>query len=401
MQKSKDEQIKELLEKGIANIYPDREFLEKNLTSGQKLTIYLGIDPTGPELHIGHAIPLRKLRAFQDLGHRVILLIGDFTALCGDPDKSYTRKRLSTKEIAQNIKNYQKQISLILNLHGKNPATFKFNNDWLGKLKFTDIIEIASNFTVQQMLARDLFDKRLKAGNPIALHEFLYPLMQAYDSVAMDVDGEIGGNDQTFNMLSGRDLMKAMRGKEKFVLTTKLLADPTGKKMGKTEGNMITLSDSPTDMFGKIMSWGDEMIALGFELCTNATLKEIEDIKKMLENDVNPRDLKAQLGKEIVTLYHSKQKALEAEAEFNKIFKNKENPDNLTEIIIKKQPYNIIDLIMIAKLASSKGEAKRLVEQNAVKLGTAMINNWKSNISPETNDILKVGKRKFAKLIIR
>lgn len=401
MQKSKAEQIKELLEKGIANIYPDREFLEKKLTSGQKLTIYLGIDPTGPELHIGHAIPLRKLRAFQDLDHRVILLIGDFTALCGDPDKSYTRKRLSTKEIAQNIKNYQKQISLILNLHGKNPATFKFNNDWLGKLKFTDIIEIASNFTVQQMLARDLFDKRLKAGNPIALHEFLYPLMQAYDSVAMDVDGEIGGNDQTFNMLSGRDLMKAMRGKEKFVLTTKLLADPTGKKMGKTEGNMITLSDSPTDMFGKVMSWGDEMIALGFELCTNATLKEIEDIKKMLESGVNPRDLKAQLGKEIVTLYHTKQKALEAETEFNKIFKDKDTPDNLPEVVIKKQSYNIIDLIMVAQLAASKGEAKRLTEQNAVKLSATTINNWKSAVNPKNGDILKVGKRKFAKLIIR
>lgn len=401
MTPNKSEKIQEILEKGVANIYPSREFLAQRLAKGERLTLYLGIDPTGPALHIGHAIPLRKLRAFQELGHQVILLIGNFTALCGDPDKSFTRQRLSAKEIAANLKNYQKQIGKILELKGKNPVLFKFNNDWLAKLKFSDVVDIASNFTVQQMLARDLFDRRLKAGNPIALHEFLYPLMQAYDSVAMNVDGELGGNDQTFNMLAGRDLMKALKGKEKFVLTTKLLTDPTGKKMGKTEGNMITLSDSPAEMFGKVMSWPDTAILLGFELCTNATMPELTDLKKMLDSGVNPRDLKAQLGKEIVTLYHSKQKAVEAETEFNKIFQAKDAPDTLPEVTLQKQEYNIIDLILAANLLSSKSEAKRLVEQGGVKLDNKTINSWKTNLRPVTGVVLKVGKRKFAKLIVK
>jgi tyrosyl-tRNA synthetase len=221
--KNQARQIKELLEKGVENIYPDKKFLENKLKSGKRLTVYLGIDPTGPNLHLGHAIPIRKLRAFQNLGHKVILLIGNFTALCGDPDKSHTRRRLSRQEIDINLKNYKKQIGKILDLKGKNPVTFKFNYDWLAKLKFSYVIDIASHFTVQQMLVRDLFDKRIKNGNPIRLHEFLYPVMQAYDSVVMDVDGEIGGNDQTFNMLCGRDLLKDLKHKEKFVLTTKIL----------------------------------------------------------------------------------------------------------------------------------------------------------------------------------
>jgi tyrosyl-tRNA synthetase len=229
----------------------------------------------------------------------------------------------------------------------------------------------------------------------------MYPVMQAYDSVALDVDGEIGGNDQTFNMLAGRDLMKALKGKEKFVLTMKLLEDQTGKKMGKTEGNMITLNDTPQDIFGKVMSWPDNLITIGFELCTNATMAEVADIEKMLKDGINPRDLKAELGKEIVTIYYSKQKGLAAETEFNKIFKDKENPDNLIAIQIKKQSYNIIDLIMETRLITSKSEAKRLVEQGGVKLNNQTINNWKNNVEPHSGDVLKIGKRKFAKLLVK
>ena len=288
MAQSKSEQIKELLDKGVANIYPSREFLAERLNNGQKLRIYQGFDPTASTLHIGNMVGILKLKQFQELGHEVIFLIGDYTAMIGDPDKKTARQQLTREQVLANCKDYQKQASRFLNFKGKNPVALKFNSQWLKKLTFAETLELLTNFTVQRMLERDLFQERIKAGNPLYLHEFMYPVMQAYDSVAMDVDGEIGGNDQTFNMLSGRDLMKSLKGKEKFVLTMKLLEDPTGKKMGKTEGNMITLNDSPTDMFGKVMSWTDNMISLGFELCTNATMAEVADLEKMLKNGVKP-----------------------------------------------------------------------------------------------------------------
>ena len=400
--KNQANQIKELLTKGVENIYPNREFLEKLLNSGKKLTVYLGIDPTGPELHIGHAIPLVKLKAFQNLGHKIILLIGNFTALAGDPDKSHARKRLTKEEIDLNIKTYQEQIGKILDLKGKNPVEFKYNYDWHSQLKFSDLVNIASHFTVQQMLARDLFEKRIKDGNPIQLHEFLYPLMQAYDSVAMNVDGEIGGNDQTFNMLAGRDLMAKIKNKEKFVLTIKLLEDPSGKKMGKTEGNMITLNDSPKNMFGKIMSWPDTMIALGFELCTNYSMDEVAEIKeKLINKKTNPRDLKADLAKEIITFYHSKAEADKAEQEFNKIFRDKNTPTNMEKVFIMNIEYDLPELMASAQLVPSKSEAKRLIEQGGVTLAGKKITDWKKKVKPADNTVLKIGKRKFAKLIIK
>lgn len=401
MVKSKSEQIKELLTKGVENIYPSREFLEARLNSGQKLKIYQGFDPTSNSLHLGHAVGLMKLKQLQELGHEVIFLIGDYTAMIGDPDKKTARQSLTRKKVLENCRDYQKQAEKIVSFKGKNPVVLKFNSQWLSKLSFADTLNLLTNFTVQRMLERDLFQERIKSGHPLYLHEFMYPVMQAYDSVAMDVDIEVGGNDQTFNMLSGRDLMKNLKNKEKFVLTTKLLADPTGKKMGKTEGNMITLNDSPTAMFGKVMSWPDTMISIGFELCTQSTMAEIADIEKMLKSGVNPRDLKAELAKEIVTLYYSKQKALEAEAEFDKIFKDKETPANIPEVVIKKQPYNVIDLLLTSQLIINKSEGKRLVEQRGVKVDNQTVVSWQANISPKNGAVLKVGKRKFAKLIVK
>ncbi|OIO16502.1 tyrosine--tRNA ligase [Candidatus Kuenenbacteria bacterium CG11_big_fil_rev_8_21_14_0_20_37_9] len=393
--------IKELLEKGVEKIYPSAQFLESALKSGKKLTLYLGIDPTGPELHLGHSIPLMKLRAFQDLGHHIILLIGNFTALSGDPDKSHTRKRLTQKEISENIKNYKKQIGKILDLKGDNPVEFKYNADWLAKLTFKEVTEIASYFTVQQMISRDLFDRRIKDGNPIALHEFFYPLMQAYDSVAMNVDGEIGGNDQTFNMLAGRTLMKAMKNKEKFVLTMKLLADPTGKKMGKTEGDMITLDNSPKEMFGKVMSWPDSALALGFELCTVLPMSKVAQVAEDLQAGKNPRNLKAELAREIVSLYYNKKQAQTVEEEFNKIFRDKENPESMEKLFVLDIEYNIVNLTMLSKAVSSKSAAKRLVEQGAVKVGGKVIKKWQDKVRPQNGQVLKVGKRKFVELAIR
>lgn len=357
----------ELLKRGISAIYPSIEFLESKLKSGKKLTLYLGIDPTGPTLHLGHFIPIKKMAEFQKAGHQIIILIGDFTAMIGDPtDKKSTRQPLSRKQILNNLKDYKKQISTTLSFKGKNKAKIKFNSKWLGKMKFEDILSLASKMTVQQMLERDMFKKRMEEGKPVSIHEFLYPLMQAYDSVVMDVDGEMGGNDQTFNMLCGRDLMKTLKNKEKFVITTKLLEDNQGQKMGKTEGNMVALSDSPDDMFGKIMSWSDSLIISSFELCTNVPMSEINNFSKLLkEEKINPRDLKMRLAKEIISIIHNKNKATIAEQNFIKTFQKKEVPDQIKKV---KAGVNdlLIDVLLSNKVVQSKTEFRRLINEGAI-----------------------------------
>lgn len=357
----------ELLKRGILAIYPSIEFLESKLKSGKKLTLYLGIDPTGPTLHLGHFIPIKKMAEFQKAGHQIIILIGDFTAMIGDPtDKKSTRQPLSRKQILNNLKDYKKQISTTLSFKGKNKAKIKFNSKWLGKMKFEDILSLASKMTVQQMLERDMFKKRMEEGRPVSINEFLYPLMQGYDSVVMDVDGEIGGNDQTFNMLCGRDLMKTLKNKEKFVITTKLLEDNQGQKMGKTEGNMVALSDSTDDMFGKIMSWSDSLIISSFELCTNVPMSEIDQFAKLLEQgEINPRDLKMRLAKEIISIIHNKNKATIAEQNFIKTFQKKEVPDQIKKV---KAGVNdlLIDVLLSNKVVQSKTEFRRLINEGAI-----------------------------------
>ena len=357
----------ELLKRGISAIYPSVEFLESKLKSGKKLTLYLGIDPTGPTLHLGHFIPIKKMAEFQKAGHQIIILIGDFTAMIGDPtDKKSTRQPLNRKQILNNLKDYKKQISTTLSFKGKNKAKIKFNSKWLGKMKFEDVLSLASNMTVQQMLERDMFKKRMEDGRPVSIHEFLYPLMQAYDSVVMDVDGEIGGNDQTFNMLCGRDLMKTLKNKEKFVITTKLLEDNQGQKMGKTEGNMVALSDSPDEMFGKIMSWSDGLIISSFELCTNVPMSEINQFTKLLEQgEINPRDLKMRLAKEIITIIHNENKAKVAEQNFIKTFQKKEVPDQIKKVKAGVDGL-LIDVLLSNKVVQSKTEFRRLINEGAI-----------------------------------
>lgn len=359
----------ELLKRGISAIYPSVEFLASKLKSGKKLTLYLGIDPTGPTLHLGHFIPIKKMAEFQKAGHQIIILIGDFTAMIGDPtDKKSTRQPLNRKQILNNLKDYKKQISTTLSFKGKNKAKIKFNSKWLGKMKFEDVLSLASNMTVQQMLERDMFKKRMEDGRPVSIHEFLYPLMQAYDSVVMDVDGEIGGNDQTFNMLCGRDLMKTLKNKEKFVITTKLLEDNQGQKMGKTEGNMVALSDSPDEMFGKIMSWSDSLIISSFELCTNVPMSEINQFTKLLEQgEINPRDLKMRLAKEIITIIHNENKAKVAEQNFIKTFQKKEVPDQIKKVKAGVDDL-LIDVLLSNKVVQSKTEFRRLINEGAISI---------------------------------
>lgn len=393
--------IEELLTRGVENIFPSRKFLEARLKEGKQLSLYLGIDPTGPDLHIGHSIQLRKLRQFQDLGHRIILLIGDFTGMIGDPtDKSATRVRLTREQVLKNAQHYKEQAGKILDFGGKNPVELKYNSEWLGKMSFADVLELAANFTVQQMLARDMFKRRMKEGKEIYIHEFLYPLMQGYDCVAMDVDGEVGGNDQTFNMLAGRTLMKAMKGKEKFVIANKLLEDPTGKKMGKSEGNMIRLSDSSDEMFGKIMSWTDGMILPGFEILTDI---DLEPIEKEIKSGVNPRDLKARLAREIIAQYFGEKEAQAASDRFDQMFKEHEIPEEIPIYKISNSKFQIpfIDVLVDSGLAKSKSDARRLIEGGGVKLDGVVVDKVDHMVQPTKQGILiQKGKRHFVRVII-
>lgn len=349
--------------------------------------------------HIGHVVNLKNLAKFQKLGHQVIMLIGDFTARIGDPtDKLATRKPLTHRQVLQNAKLYKEQASKILKFDGDNPAKIAFNSKWLDDLNFKDIIELASKFTVQRLLERDMFQERMKNGKPISLHEFLYPLMQAYDCVFMDVDGEVGGNDQTFNMLAGRDLMKAKLNKEKFVISGKLLVDPSGKKMGKTEGNMISLSDSPRDMYGKVMAQPDELILPYYELVTYVSMAEIEKIGKKLKGDTNPRDVKADLAREVVTMFFNQKEAEEAACEFDKMFRDKKNPQDMPTVKFAATKAGILDLLVKAGLVKSLAEAKRMAEQGGVKVDGKRITNWKVEIKIKNGLVIQVGKRRFVKI---
>jgi len=454
--------VANFLKRAVENAYPNDKAFSKVLGSGKRLTAYLGIDPTGPSLHLGHAIAMRKLRELQNMGHRIILLIGDFTAMIGDPtDKGAVRKKLTREEVLLNCKNYREQADKILDMDGSktgNPVELKYNNEWLGAMSFADVLELSSNFTVQQMLERDMFRRRMswrstcpECGNenyvspetvsvspdgsagpmvistigalnwrcknceseyvteggdelhsprPVYVHEFLYPLMQAYDSVAMDVDIEIGGNDQTFNMLAGRDLLKSMKGKEKFVLTCKLLTDPTGKKMGKSEGNMITLADTPDDMFGKVMSWTDGMIEPGFELCTDVDEKEIKSMVKKMESGENPMEFKRLLARTIVAAWHNEESAVKAEEHFNNLFKNHAAPEDMPELKVKAAKKNIIELLVESGLATSKTDARRQISQGAVRIAGEVVTDETTEM-PITSEgiILQKGKRNFVKII--
>lgn len=389
-----EQKIDELLNRGIENIFPSRDFLKSKMVKGERVTLYLGIDPTGPTLHLGHAIPLLKLSKFQKLGHKVILLMGDFTAMVGDPtDKMATRKKLSHKEVMQNLKEYKKQASKIISFSGSNKAEFKFNSKWLARKKFDEILEVTSHMTVDQMLKRDMFARRIEENKPIYIHEFLYPLMQGIDSVEMDVDGEIGGNDQTFNMLVGRDLMKSIKNKEKFVIATKLLTDSSGQKMGKTENNMVALNQDAKDMFGRVMSWGDGLIIPAFELITDVSTQEINSMKDLLSAGTNPRDLKIKLAKEITKMFCGGKEAETAEENFIKTFQKKEIPDDILEIEVGKP----INVLVASGIASSASAAGRLFEAGAV---TDITENRKITAKDElqSGHVYKIGKHRFIKI---
>jgi tyrosyl-tRNA synthetase len=393
-----EDNIQLLLTKGVSEILPSKAFLEGLLRSSKRLTVYAGFDPTAPTLHIGHTTQLRKLRQFQDLGHRVIFLIGDFTARIGDPtDKSAVRKQLTEKEIKQNLRLYKKQAGKFIRFTGKNAAQVKFNNKWLGKMKFAHVLELAAQVTVDQMLKRDMFVQRMKDEKPIYVHEFLYPLMQGYDSVAMEVDGEVGGNDQLFNMMTGRTLLKQLKQKEKFVITMKLLEDGNGKKMGKSEGNMVSLLDNPADIYGKVMSWPDGLIIPAFELCTDLSPQTVSEIAQTIEEGANPRDSKMKLAYEIVKSCTDEKSAEAAQKAFVTAFQRKETPEAVPEIAANGR--TLEEILILSGYIISKSELRRLIDGGAITnfetKGSVTLEETKQ---PAIPGVYKIGKSRLLRI---
>lgn len=379
--------INDVLTRGVAQILPGKEGLA-SLMAKKKITLYQGFDPSMPSLHLGNFVGLMKLRAFQKLGHKVIFLVGDFTGMIGDPsDKSKTRKQMTREEVLENAKSWKEQAGRVIDFTGPNMAELKYNSTWSDKYTFKDLIETTANFTVQQMLERDMFQERLKKNEPIYLHEFLYPVAQAIDSVEMDVDLEIGGSDQIFNMLAGRTLMKAVKGKDKYVLATKLLIDKEGQKVGKTAGNALFLDSTPENFFAGVMSFPDETISLGFELLTEAPLEGIEDKVKN-----NPMLEKKRLAFEIVKLLWGEEKAEDAKKSFEKTFQEKK-PEYTTHI---EKGSTLEETISKISSVGSLSAAKRLITQKAVDVDGKVIEN--PNFEIKGGEKIKVGKKLFVKV---
>ncbi len=386
--------IEELLTRGVENIIPDKENLRKLLASGRKLNIYLGIDPTATHIHIGHAVPLRKLNALAQLGHNVTFLIGDFTALIGDTsDKDTERPVLTPKQIKKNFETYKSQAEKILDF---SKVTVHFNSEWLQKLNFIEIVKLTQHFSAGEFVNRELIRNRLTQKKKVGLHELLYPVMQGYDSYFMDSDIQLGGTDQTFNMQAGRVLQKDLRNKESFIIANGFLEGTDGRKMSKSWGNAIWLSDTPEEMFGKVMSLNDTLIISYFTLSTNVPMSDISNIEKRLEAGENPMILKKELAHQIVTELHSQKNADEAQTIFEKRFQkgNITNATLPTASLTKIQPNStIIDALLVLELAPSKSEAKRLVEQHAVKVNGNAISKAKDAINLKIADIVEVGRK--------
>jgi tyrosyl-tRNA synthetase len=406
LKKEIERQLK-VIKRHAVDVLPEEELiikLERSLKENRPLKVKLGVDPTAPDLHLGHAVVLRKLRDFQDLGHTAILLIGDYTGLIGDPSgRKTTRPVLSEEEIKKNAETYVEQAFKILD---PEKTVIDYNSRWLKPLTFADVIRLCGKFTVARLLERDDFELRMKSEQPIFLHELLYPVMQAYDSVMLEADVELGGTDQKFNLLAGRDLQLAMGQEPQIIVTMPLLEGLDGvRKMSKSYGNYIAFNDSPEEMFGKVMSISDELIARYYALVLFYDEERVEEIKEGISSGrLHPAEIKRNLAEEIVTLYHGPEAARKAREEFDRVFKEKQLPSEIPEFEVKNNLYNengkvwLVKLIKEAGLVPSNSEARRLIEQGGVKLNGQAITDPSFEFSPRNGDILKVGKRKFLKL---
>ena len=391
----------DLIIRGTDEVIPIEELdkkLAKSLETGIPLQVKFGCDPSRPDLHIGHGVVLRKLRHFQDLGHEAILLIGDFTAMIGDPTgRNKTRPQITLAETKENAQSYIDQASVILS--DKN-LTIVYNSDWLGKMDFSEVINLSSKYTVARMLERDDFTKRYQDGVPISVHEFLYPLAQGYDSVHLKSDVELGGTDQKFNLLVGRDLQKEAGQNPQVIITTPILEGTDGvEKMSKSYDNYIGLTDSPSEIYGRTLSIPDSLIDRYFEFATEISNEKLTGIKDDLKNGIsNPRDLKRELARELVTLYHDNDAALKAEQEFDALFIQKDEPDDMPEYKLTESE-KLIGIMVKNGMVASNGEGKRMISQGGVRLDKEKVDDIHSTIEPGKNVVLKVGKRKFLRII--
>lgn len=383
--------IDELLSRGVEDILV-KEDLKKELLSGRQLRVKFGIDPTGPKIHIGRAVPLRKLREFQKLGHQVVIIVGDFTAQVGDAsDKTEKRPMLTRAQIDENLKDYKSQLSKIIDI---SKAEFVYNNDWLSKLTFSDVTKLAECFTVQQMLARRNFKDRYENGTEISLREFLYPIMQGYDSVAVKADVEIGGFDQLFNLKAGREIQEFHGMPKQNIFTVSMVEGTDGRKMSTSWGNIITIVDDPYDMFGKVMSLKDDLIIKYFTLCTDVSMEEIQEKEERLTNGENPRDIKMELATALVTLYHSDKDASLAKQSFIETFQKGGVPDIVPDIE-GKEGEELVTFLLNGAIVESKAEFRRLIEQGAITLEDGTKIDDPKVLAQEV--VYKVGKKRFAK----
>lgn len=398
----------EIIRRGVVEIVPENELVEKlkkSIDNDKPLTIKLGLDPTAPDIHLGHTVVLQKLRQFQDLGHQVIIILGDFTARIGDPTgRSETRKQLTKEQVLSNARTYESQIFKILD---REKTRVVFNSEWLAPLGFAQVIELAAKYTVARMLERDDFAKRFKECLPISVHELLYPLMQGYDSVALGADVELGGTDQKFNLLMGRTLQKEYGQEPQVAIMMPILEGLDGVlKMSKSLGNYIGINETPKEMYGKTMSLTDELMLRYFELVTAVSMAGLREIETGLKNgELHPRDVKMRLAREIVAQYHGHDAATAAEEEFKRIFQQKDLPDdvpgfNVTNDMLENGAIWLPKLIAVAKLAGSTSEARRLIQQGGVKVDGEKINDPNCNIKPASNMIIQVGKRKFIRITV-
>jgi tyrosyl-tRNA synthetase len=386
------------IKKGVVDLIFEKELIEK-LKEGRPLRIKFGVDPTAPDIHLGHTVILQKLRTFQKLGHQIIFLIGDFTAQIGDPSgKSQTRIRLSFEEVKKNCQSYQEQVYKILDL---KKTKVVYNSSWLSKMNIEQIIKLTSLYTVARMLERDDFKNRYLNGKEITILEFLYPLLQGYDSVKIEADVEIGGTEQKFNLLVGRSLQKDYGQKPQVVITMPLLEGIDGvKKMSKSFNNYIGITETPKEIFGKIMSIPDQIMLKYYNLLLDTDEEELLKLEEGLKDGrIHPKEAKKNLAREIVSLYHGLKKAKEAEEEFERVFKYKGIPQELDEFKLKKNKIKLVDLMLEAKLVKSKSEAKRLISQGGVKLDQEKVSEIDHIINIEDSAVLQVGKRRFVKLI--
>ncbi|CFX55651.1 Tyrosine-tRNA ligase, bacterial-type, type 2 [Syntrophomonas zehnderi OL-4] len=391
----------ELIERGVAEIIPREELIQKlgkSISTDKPLRIKLGLDPTAPDIHLGHTVVLNKLRQFQDLGHEVHLIIGDFTGRIGDPSgKSETRKQLTEEEVMFNARTYQEQIYKVLD---REKTVIHFNSKWLMPMQLADVLTLAAKHTVARMMERDDFEKRYKEGLPIGIHEFMYPLMQGYDSVVLEADVEMGGTDQKFNLLVGRQLLKEYGQEPQIALTMPILEGTDGvQKMSKSLGNYIGVSDEPYEMFGKTMSIPDEMIVRYFELLTRVSMDEIKTMQTEMEGgSLNPRDAKIRLAMELITMYHSEAEAVAARDKFQLVFSNRDIPDDIPELKVNEREVWLPKFLSENRLVDSTSDGKRMIKQGGVKINGEKVSA--ENIVLEDGMVLQVGKRRFIKVLL-